>query len=187
MSLIDANIGQIRTLGLPKGRHTAQLKMQNGRVQGDDLVSVAAVEKFLGQAEELYESHRESDGPATWYDSWSQQHDRNGWSRDADESEQRSLRTRELSDGNTLVAETVGRKPLVEGFPGISPLLPESFKAQDSQGFISMEYDWDGGELQSIREVRSFPNQPREELNLSIGADGLITVETSVEEFRIPE
>ena len=186
MNLLKARIGQIKKLGLPEGRRRHQLQMENGRVVGDDLLAVAAVEKFIAQAEGVQEGHLDSDGPATWYDSWSQKHDRNNWSRDLDENRFRSLRTRELSAENTLVAEARGI-PLIPEFASISELVPQSFSAQDSSGYMNLDYKWDDdGRIKSIHERRSFPGQPVEELNLTVNDQGLITLETSVEELRIP-
>ena len=85
MNLLKSKLGQIKTLGLPPGRHEIKMEMKNGKVVGEDLPSVAAVERFIRQAESLPMGHLEGDGPETWYDSWIQKHDRNNWSRDLDE------------------------------------------------------------------------------------------------------
>lgn len=50
-----------------------------------------------------------------------------------------------------------------------------------------MDYQRTDGQVKSIHERRSYPNQPAEELKLLIGENGTITLETSVEELRIPE
>lgn len=44
----------------------------------------------------------------------------------------------------------------------------------------------DAEELESIREVREFPSQPREELSMTIDENGRILLTTALEELSIP-
>lgn len=187
MNLLGIKLGQIKKLGLPKGQHKVELKFENGRVSGDDLPTVASVESLFDQAEDIHEGHTDADGRETWYESWTQQMDRNGWGRDMDQSRERSLRTQEISPTNTLVAEAVDGPPIYPDFPQISEREPASFSVQDTNGYVSMDYRWKDGQIASIQEVRSFPGQPIEELSLTVDDNGLILLETSVSEVRIPE
>ncbi len=180
MNLLKAKLGQIRKIGLPDGRHKIELEMKDGRVRGKDLPAVAAVESFIHQAETLSTEHLGEDGTQSWYECWSQKHDRNNWSRDLDEDRLRSLRTRVICEDNTLVAEAVGT-PLIPEFSAVSSLLPKSFSARDTAGYISMDYRWRDGKLESIQERRSFPGQPVEELSIVVGRNGLLTLEISAD------
>ena len=186
MDLLNVRIGEIKTLRLPKGHHKLELQKENGRVTGADLPTVAAVEQFIDKAKDIFEGHTDSDGPETWYEPWSQKMDRNNRGRDLDESSTRSLRIRKLSPTNSLVAEAIDGAPLVPEFPQLSEREPASFSVRDSEGFVSIDYRWKDGELQSLKEVRAFPDKPREEMTLTIDDAGRILLETSVVELSIP-